>query len=233
MTTPVIEAVDVVKFLGSGPGRVEALKGITLSLVGGELTLLMGPSGSGKTTLLSILGCMLSPTAGTVRILGRSTAGALPEQLAELRREHVGFIFQSYHLFPTLTAVENVRLALDVCGNRSSLAADKARAALEAVGLATKTGAFPRELSSGEQQRVAIARAIVGKASAILADEPTAALDSANGQAIMSVLSGIAKDPSRAVLVVTHDPRILPYANRVVRIEDGRLVGEERCTIVS
>jgi putative ABC transport system ATP-binding protein len=233
MTTPVIEAVDVVKFLGSGPGRVEALKGITLSLVGGELTLLMGPSGSGKTTLLSILGCMLSPTTGTVRILGRSTAGALPEQLAELRREHVGFIFQSYHLFPTLTAVENVRLALDVCGNRSSLAADKARAALEAVGLATKTRAFPRELSSGEQQRVAIARAIVGKASAILADEPTAALDSANGQAIMSVLSGIAKDPSRAVLVVTHDPRILPYADRVVRIEDGRLVGEERCTIAS
>jgi putative ABC transport system ATP-binding protein len=233
MTTPVIEAVDVVKFLGSGPGRVEALKGITLSLVGGELTLLMGPSGSGKTTLLSILGCMLSPTTGTVRILGRSTAGALPEQLAELRREHVGFIFQSYHLFPTLTAVENVRLALDVCGNRSSLAADKARAALEAVGLAAKTRAFPRELSSGEQQRVAIARAIVGKASAILADEPTAALDSVNGQAIMSVLSGIAKDPSRAVLVVTHDPRILPYADRVVRIEDGRLVGEERCTIPS
>jgi putative ABC transport system ATP-binding protein len=233
MTTPVIEAVDVGKFLGSGPGRVEALKGITLSLVGGELTLLMGPSGSGKTTLLSILGCMLSPTTGTVRILGRSTAGALPEQLAELRREHVGFIFQSYHLFPTLTAVENIRLALDVCGNRSSLAADKARAALEAVGLATKTRAFPRELSSGEQQRVAIARAIVGKASAILADEPTAALDSANGQAIMSVLSGIAKDPSRAVLVVTHDPRILPYADRVVRIEDGRLVGEERCTILS
>jgi putative ABC transport system ATP-binding protein len=233
MTTPVIEAVDVGKFLGSGPGRVEALKGITLSLVGGELTLLMGPSGSGKTTLLSILGCMLSPTTGTVRILGRSTAGALPEQLAELRREHVGFIFQSYHLFPTLTAVENVRLALDVCGNRSSLAADKARAALEAVGLATKTRAFPRELSSGEQQRVAIARAIVGKASAILADEPTAALDSANGQAIMSVLSGIAKDPSRAVLVVTHDLRILPYADRVVRIEDGRLVGEERCTILS
>jgi putative ABC transport system ATP-binding protein len=233
MTTPVIEAVDVVKFLGSGPGRVEALKGITLSLVGGELTLLMGPSGSGKTTLLSILGCILSPTTGTVRILGRSTAGALPEQLAELRREHVGFIFQSYHLFPTLTAVENVRLALDVCGNRSSLAADKARAALEAVGLATKTRAFPRELSSGEQQRVAIARAIVGKASAILADEPTAALDSANGQATMSVLSGIAKDPSRAVLVVTHDPRILPYADRVVRIEDGRLVGEERCTIAS
>jgi putative ABC transport system ATP-binding protein len=145
----------------------------------------------------------------------------------------VGFIFQSYHLFPTLTAVENVRLALDVSGNRSSLAAVKARAALASVGLADKTKAFPRELSSGEQQRVAIARAIVGKASAILADEPTAALDGANGQAIMSVLSEIAKDSSRAVLVVTHDPRILPFANRILRIEDGRLVGEERCTVQS
>ena len=233
MTTPVIEVVDVVKFLGSGPGRVEALKGISLSLVGGELTLLMGPSGSGKTTLLSILGCMLSPTTGTVRILGRATTGAVPEQLAALRREHVGFIFQTYHLFPTLTAVENVRLALDVCGNRSSLAAAEAHAALATVGLGTKTKAFPRELSSGEQQRVAIARAIVGKSSAILADEPTAALDSANGQAIMSVLSEIAKDPSRAVLVVTHDPRILPFADRIVRIEDGRLVGEERCAVRS
>jgi putative ABC transport system ATP-binding protein len=233
MKNPVIEAVDVVKFLGHGAGRIEALRGVSLSLTGGELTLLMGPSGSGKTTLLSILGCILSPTSGTVRILGRSTAGALPEQLAELRREHVGFIFQSYHLFPTLTAVENVRLALDVCGNRSSLAAVKAHDALASVGLAAKTNAFPRELSSGEQQRVAIARAIVGKASAILADEPTAALDSANGQAIMSVLSEIAKDPSRAVLVVTHDPRILPFADRILQIEDGRLVGEERCALQS
>jgi putative ABC transport system ATP-binding protein len=233
MTEPVIEAVDVVKFLGHGPGRVQALRGISVSLIGGELTLLMGPSGSGKTTLLSILGCILSPTSGTLRILGHSTAGVLPEQLAKLRREHVGFIFQSYHLFPTLTAVENVRLALDVSGNRSSLAAVKARAALASVGLADKTKAFPRQLSSGEQQRVAIARAIVGKASAILADEPTAALDGANGQAIMSVLSEIAKDSSRAVLVVTHDSRILPFANRILRIEDGRLVGEERCTVQS
>jgi putative ABC transport system ATP-binding protein len=231
MTQIMIEATGIGMALGEGPARVEALKGIDLSLHGGELTLLMGPSGSGKTTLLSILGCILSPTSGTVRILGHSTAGALPERLAELRRAHVGFIFQSYHLFPTLTAVENVRLALDVCGNRSSLAAVKAHDALATVGLAAKTKAFPRELSSGEQQRVAIARAIVGKASAILADEPTAALDSANGQAIMSVLSEIAKDASRAVLVVTHDPRILPFADRILRIEDGRLVGEERCAV--
>jgi putative ABC transport system ATP-binding protein len=207
---------------------VDALKGINLPLVGGELTLLMGPSGSGKTTLLSVLGCMLSPTSGTVRIRGRSTSGLSPEALAELRRENVGFVFQSYHLFPTLTAAENVRLALDVRGDRSPRARVKAGEALATVGLSHKADAFPRELSGGEQQRVAIARAIVGDASVILADEPTAALDSENGQAVMTVLAEIAKDPARALFIVTHDPRIMPFADRILRIEDGRIVGDQR-----
>jgi len=228
MTGPVIEAVDVVRLLGNGAGQVQALKGVSLGLSGGELMLLMGPSGSGKTTLLSLLGCMLSPTHGTIRIGGHSTDGAGPEDLAKLRREHIGFVFQSYHLFPTLTALDNVRLALDVRGELAKPAIAKARAALASVGLFHKMRAFPRELSGGEQQRVAIARAIVGDASAILADEPTAALDSENGHAIMTLLAQIAKDPARGVLVVTHDPRILPFADRVVRIEDGRLVGEEQ-----
>jgi len=228
MTEPMIEAIDVVRVLGEGAWRVEALRGVNLSLRGGELTLLMGPSGSGKTTLLSVLGCILSPTRGTVRVLGRATNGARAEQLAQLRRRHVGFIFQSYHLFPTLTALENVRLVLDVRGERSRRARAKAGDALAAVGLSHKTRSFPRELSGGEQQRVAIARAIVGDASAILADEPTGALDSENGHAIMTVLAGIAKEPARAVFVVTHDPRIMPFADRIVRIEDGRIVGEER-----
>ncbi len=227
MTEAVLEAVDVVKNLGHGAGEVQALKGVSLSLKGGAMTLLMGPSGSGKTTLLSILGCMLTPTTGTVRVRGHATAGATPEDLAKLRRQHIGFVFQSYHLFPTLTAADNVRLALDVRGERASHAKAKATEALAMVGLSHKTKSYPMELSGGEQQRVAIARAIVGDASAILADEPTAALDSENGQAIMTVLSQIAKDASRGVLVVTHDPRILPFANRVVRIEDGRIVGEE------
>jgi putative ABC transport system ATP-binding protein len=197
-------------------------------VAGGELTLLMGPSGSGKTTLLSVLGCMLTPTSGTVRVGGHLTAGRGPEELAKLRREHIGFIFQSYHLFPTLTATDNVRLALDVRGENSARAVAKSEEALARVGLAHKTKSFPRELSGGEQQRVAIARAIVGNASTILADEPTAALDSANGHAIMTLLAEIAEDSSRGVLVVTHDPRILPFADRVVRIEDGRIVGEEK-----
>ena len=227
MTAPLIEADNVVKQLGIGAGRVEALRGVSLALRGGELTLLMGPSGSGKTTLLSILGCMLSPTSGTVRVLGKTTSGASAEQLAELRRRHVGFVFQSYHLFPTLTAEENIRIALDVCGERASVQGDKAKAALAAVGLAHKAASFPRELSSGEQQRVAIARAIAGNASAILADEPTAALDSNNGRAIMALLSQIAKDPSRSVLVVTHDPRIVQFADRIVHLEDGRILEQE------
>jgi putative ABC transport system ATP-binding protein len=228
MTHQVVEAVDIVRTLGEGAGQVEALRGINLSLQGGELTLLMGPSGSGKTTLLSVLGCMLSPTRGAIRILGRDTTGASAEQLAELRRRHVGFVFQSYHLFPTLTASENVALALDVRGESSRRARAKVQDALAAVGLSHKLKSFPRELSGGEQQRVAIARAIVGGPSVVLADEPTGALDSENGHAIMTVLADIVRNRSHAVFVVTHDPRILPFADRIVRIEDGRIVGEER-----
>jgi len=227
-TGAVLEATDVVKVLGVGAGEVRALKGVSLSLAPGELTLLMGPSGSGKTTLLSVLGCMMTPTEGTVRICGHSTKGAGPEELAKLRRNHIGFIFQSYHLFPTLTALDNVRLALDVRGEHGREAVARAKEALTTVGLAHKTKSFPRELSGGEQQRVAIARAIVGNAPIILADEPTAALDSKNGHAIMEVLARIAKDPTRAVLVVTHDPRIVPFAQRIIHIEDGCIVGEER-----
>jgi putative ABC transport system ATP-binding protein len=223
MTGPVAEASDVVKFLGAGASRVQALKGVSLSVAGGELTLLMGPSGSGKTTLLSVLGCMLAPTEGTVRILGQSTTGARPGDLATLRRDYVGFVFQSYHLFPTLNVIDNVRLALDVRGEAAATAIVKARNVLSTVGLTHKIDAFPDQLSGGEQQRVAIARAIVGDACVILADEPTGALDSENGHAVMTILSRIAQDSSRGVLVVTHDPRLLPFATRVIHMEDGRI----------
>lgn len=228
MSQAAIEAVNIVKFLGKGASRVQALKGVNLSLGCGELTLLMGPSGSGKTTLLTVLGCMLKPTAGTVQILGQSTARARASRLAKIRRDHVGFVFQSYHLFPTLTAVDNVHLALDVRGEPAEKAIAKAKRTLSAVGLAHKMNAYPRELSGGEQQRVAIARAIVGDTSAILADEPTGALDSENGRAVMTILAQIAANPSRAVLVVTHDPRLLPFADRIIHMEDGRITREER-----
>ena len=227
MSEVVMEAVNVAKVLGSGPSQIRALKGVNLSLRGGELTLLMGPSGSGKTTLLSILGCMLTPTEGTVRVRGASVEGKGSEELAKLRRENIGYVFQSYHLFPTLTATDNVRLALDVRSERGRSARDRVKAALNRVGLAQKTASYPKQLSGGEQQRVAIARAVVGEPSVVLADEPTAALDSENGKAIMGILAEIAKDPKRGVLVVTHDPRLVPYADRIVHIEDGNIVNEE------
>jgi putative ABC transport system ATP-binding protein len=227
MTKAVVEAIEVAKVLGSGAGQVQALKGVSILVKGGELALLMGPSGSGKTTLLSVLGCMLTPTSGTIFVQGHSTEGASAEELAKLRRDNVGFIFQSYHLFPTLNATDNVRLALDIRDQHIKAAAAKAKDALAEVGLSHKTRSYPNELSSGEQQRVAIARAIVGNASAILADEPTAALDSENGRAIMMILSKISKDRSRGVLVVTHDARLLPFADRVIHLEDGRIIREE------
>jgi len=222
-----MEATGIAKDLGHGAGQIRALKGVDLALKGGQLALLMGPSGSGKSTLLSILGCMLTPTEGTVRVRGDSIAGKDPEDLAKLRRENIGFVFQSYHLFPTLSATDNVRLALDVRGETGKDAVDKSRAALARVGLSNKTKNYPRQLSGGEQQRVAIARAMVGDPSVILADEPTAALDTENGKAVMGILATIAKDPGRGVLVVTHDPRLVPFADRIIHIEDGLIVREE------
>jgi putative ABC transport system ATP-binding protein len=227
MTTPVIGAANVSKIYGVGSTQVHALKRVNLTLRNGELTVLIGPSGSGKTTLLSILGCMLAPTSGNVEVCGTSTSGATPNQLATIRRQHIGFIFQSYHLFSTLTADENVRLALELRGERGPAVVLKARDTLASVGLENKLASFPRQLSGGEQQRVAIARAIVTEPSAILADEPTAALDTPNGQAIMNILSRIAKERGRAVLVVTHDSRLFGYADRIVYIEDGSLTREE------
>jgi putative ABC transport system ATP-binding protein len=212
--------------LGQGAASVHALKGVDIALHPGELTLLMGPSGSGKTTLLSILGCVLTPTEGAITVAGRTTRRLGSEALAALRRAHIGFIFQSYHLFPTLSAQENVELVLDVRGERSSNVRKRAQDALAAVGIGHKAANLPARLSGGEQQRVAIARALVGNPSIILADEPTAALDSENGHSVMEVLAGVAKE--RAVMVVTHDPRTLPFADRIVRIEDGLITGEER-----
>jgi putative ABC transport system ATP-binding protein len=229
-STIVLQALNIVKDLGQGAGKVRALKGVSLTLHAGELTLLMGPSGSGKTTLLSILGCILSPTEGEVIVAGESVKGLGPEGLAAVRRQHIGFIFQSYNLFPTLNALENVRLALDVRGMSPQEAQIRSEQALRDVGLGHRLRSYPRNMSGGEQQRVAVARALAGSPSVILADEPTAALDSENGQSVMQLLSEIAKDKSRAVLAVTHDSRTIPFADRIVNIEDGKIVGERRQT---
>lgn len=224
MSDVVIQAKGICKNLGSGAHEVQALRGVDLMLRRGELTLLMGPSGSGKTTLLLVLGCMLTPSSGTVTVCGTSTAGADKEGLARIRRDHIGFVFQSYHLFPTLTAAQNVQLALDIRHEHGRRARRKAREALERVGLKQKADIRPSELSGGEQQRVAIARAIVASPSVVLADEPTSSLDSANGRTILRLLAAAAHDQKQAVLVVTHDPRIVPFADRIIYIEDGLIV---------
>jgi len=225
---PLLEAMGITRVLGEGASQVQALRGVSLSLLPGELTLLMGPSGSGKTTLLSIFGCILAPTEGELIVAGQPTAGMSAEQLAELRRKNIGFIFQSYNLFPTLTAEENVMLALDVRRKALSDPRKVARAALERVGLSHRLRAYPAKLSGGERQRVAIARSLAGDPSIILADEPTAALDAVNGRSVMELLSAIAQDKSRSVFVVTHDSRILPFADRIVRIEDGSIASDVR-----
>jgi putative ABC transport system ATP-binding protein len=221
-------AKGLTKVFNTGSGDLTIIKGIDLTLYAGELTLLMGPSGSGKTTLLSILGCILSPTAGSLEVAGIQAGGLGPEALADIRRQSVGFVFQSYNLFPTLTVLENVMLALDVRADETIDSEARARSALTAVGLAHRMDAYPRRLSGGEKQRVAIARALAGSAKLILADEPTAALDGENGRAVMALLAEVSKDPNRAVLAVTHDHRTLAYADRIIRIEDGRICGDER-----
>jgi putative ABC transport system ATP-binding protein len=225
---PVLEAVDIIKELGQGAGLVRALKGVNITLVPGELTLLMGPSGSGKTTLLSILGCIMAPTSGSITIAGQPTAGLSAEALAKIRRDHIGFIFQSYNLFPTLNAIENVRMALDVRGQSGFQATSRAEEVLRDVGLGHRLTNYPGNLSGGEQQRVAVARAIASSPAIVLADEPTAALDSENGEAVMALLAKIAKEQNRSVLAVTHDQRTLRFADRKIFIEDGKIVGEER-----
>ncbi len=225
---PILEARRIVKELGEGEGKVLALNDVSLTLFPGEFTLLMGPSGSGKTTLLSILGCILTPTSGSLTLAGECAEAGAAEELASLRRRHLGFIFQSYNLFPTLTALDNVKLGLDVRGFSASECKQRAEAALHDVGLDHRLRCYPKTLSGGEKQRVAIARAIASTPPILLADEPTSALDTENGHAIMELLAGIAKKHNCAILAVTHDPRTIPYAGRVIEIEDGKIIDQKK-----
>jgi putative ABC transport system ATP-binding protein len=218
-----ISVRDLTKTYSSGASAVRALDGVSLDVLSGEVMMLMGPSGSGKTTLLSIMGCILRATRGSVRIRGREVTRLSEKQLPRVRLDNIGFIFQGFNLFPTLTAVENVELALDLKGIRGREARLRARQLLDQVGLDDKRRSFPADLSGGQKQRVAIARALAGDPEIILADEPTAALDSLSGRAVMEMLRDLARLRRRAVVVVTHDNRVLEFADRIVHIEDGRL----------
>lgn len=224
---PAIAVRELTKTYNEGHSGTLALRGIDLDAHSGELLTLMGPSGSGKTTLLSIMGCILTASSGSVRVAGREVTNVRQSELPAVRLEHIGFVFQGFNLFPTLTAGENVELMLDLKKTSSTKAKRRARELLDQVGLGGKYDSFPADLSGGQKQRVAIARALAGDPEIILADEPTAALDSHTGRNVMEMMSELAHERGRSVVIVTHDSRVLEFADRIVKIEDGLIAGND------
>jgi len=216
-------AEDVTKTFREGRETVSVLKGATLRVAQGEVLALEGPSGSGKTTLLSIVGCLLSATSGSVQIAGAQIDATKSAKLQAVRRKHIGFVFQQFNLFPALTAHENVEYALNLKGVLGDEATGQARALIERVGLADRARFLPRDLSGGQKQRVAIARALAASPSLVLADEPTANLDASVAEQILDLFSELARSEGRSLLIVTHDPKVRRVADRVVRIEAGRI----------
>lgn len=221
-------ARDVVMEFQSGAGSIRVLHDVSLDVAYGAMTFLVGPSGSGKTTMLSILSGTLSPTSGEVEVMGERLDKMRDAELVRFRRRRIGFIFQQYNLISTLTAAENAAIPLIADGVNSDVAIKAASDVLEQLGLADHVWKLPRQLSGGQQQRVAIARALVHQPALIVCDEPTAALDAEAGQSVMRLLEGAAKSPERAVLVVTHDDRIYRFADRILNIEDGRILTESQ-----
>ena len=224
--TGAIIAKEVKMVFQSGRQSFQVVKKLDWEIPRGDIQLLMGPSGSGKTTLLSILAGLLTPTAGNVYLLGEEITSMSRAGLAQFRLKNIGFIFQNFNLFPALTASENVEILLNVKGIRGQAARQQAQGLLEQVGLGNKANQKPSDLSGGQKQRVAIARALAGQPRLIMADEPTAALDSRSGHTVIELLRTLAKEEGCTVLMVTHDPRILDVADRVAYMEDGVLKQE-------
>ncbi len=208
----------------SGTAAARVLTGVDLVVRRGRCVYLVGPSGSGKTTLLSILGCILSPDRGLVRILGQDLRQLRPKELTALRRDRLGFVFQRFHLIRGLTALENVCVPLTLAGFGPRAASKRGRVLLETVGLGGRAKSHPARLSAGECQRVALARALARDPELILADEPTASLDAANGQEILRLFRRLTIEQGKTAVVVTHDPRIFCFADQVFRLENGRVV---------
>ena len=223
--TAVLQLVGVTQQYGEGELSVSALSGVDLAVERGELVAIMGASGSGKSTLLSIAGGLQKPTTGEVIVEGTYLSTASPSELAALRRRSLGFVFQDFNLIPTLTALENVTLPLELDGFRARAASRAGRDALASVGLADRFDSYPDDLSGGQQQRVAIARAVVGGRRLILADEPTGALDSVTGEAVMKMLRSRV-DQGAAGILVTHEARHAAWADRIVFLRDGRIVDQ-------
>lgn len=224
MSAPILSARGVSHSFGEGADATPVLRNVDIDVFPSEVLMLVGPSGSGKTTLIHILGQLLRPTAGSVTVCGQSADGLDEDALADLRLRNFGFIFQAHNLFPMLSATENVMVALDLLGIHMEPARARARELLGAVGLDHRRDAYPTEMSIGQRQRVAIARALAADPAILIADEPTASLDSENGLKAMELLQALARQSRRAVVIVTHDFRVFEFANRILHLEDGRIV---------
>jgi putative ABC transport system ATP-binding protein len=225
MRDVVVAAEDVRMVYGRGAAAVPALNGVSIEVRRGEVLLIVGPSGSGKTTLLQVLGALIRPTSGSVRIGGQPVDTLSAKARGRLRLEFFGFVFQAYNLIPTLSGWENVAVALDLKGIRGPAAERRSRVLLDEVGLSSRADAYPSQMSGGEKQRVAVARALASDPAVILADEPTASLDSASGGRVIRLLCDLAGRQERGVVIVTHDHRLLEVGGRAVALEDGRIVG--------
>ena len=224
MTEIAVKVKALTKTYGDGETAFLALRGVDVEVKKGEFLMLVGPSGSGKTTLLSILGAVLKPSSGSYFLFGQDVGGAPDSQLTQIRSRQIGFIFQGHNLIASLSALDNVALMLALRGLTRNQAKDQAESILRAVGLGDKCHSLPRDLSGGQKQRVAIARALAGNPPLILADEPTSALDAENGRSISILMKNLCRERGDTVVVVTHDDRIFDLADRIVRIEDGRIV---------
>lgn len=211
------------KAFGKGEAEVQVLRGVDLTVHLGEMTFLVGPSGSGKTTLLSVIAGLLDKSDGTLEVMGQRLDQLSGQDRIRFRRQNLGFVFQQYHLLPALTAAENAAVPLLAAGVKHRPAVAQAVALLERLDMGARAHALPAQLSGGQQQRVAIARALIHEPYLILCDEPTAALDHGTGHAVMDLLAGIALRPDRAVIIVTHDNRILEFADRIAYMDDGHI----------
>ncbi len=225
----VVSLQDVVKTYVMGENEVHALRGISFEISQGEFVSIMGPSGSGKSTCMNMIGCLDRPTSGIVKINERETAKMNEKELAQLRNQTVGFVFQQYHLISSMNILENVMLPLKYQKIDRALRLEKAKAALEAVGLGERLHHKPHELSGGQKQRAAIARAMVTRPKILLADEPTGALDTETGKQVMETFRSINRDQGTTIIIVTHDPRIGEATERCIRILDGLIVEASVC----
>ena len=220
----VVSLQDVVRTYIMGDNEVRALRGVSFDISQGEFVSIMGPSGSGKSTCMNMIGCLDRPTSGIVKINGKETAKMSEKELSVLRNRTIGFVFQQYHLIPSMNVIENVMLPLKYQKVDHSIRQEKAMAALESVGLSERIHHRPHELSGGQKQRVAIARAMVTQPKILLADEPTGALDTETGKQVMEMFRKINKEQNTTIIIVTHDPRIGESTERCIRILDGQIV---------